>query len=337
MKTTNDWLKDHKSANFFWAIILVGIVLLAIGLVIGQSPSKIMGFLSTFIIQLSGAAFATAILTVFLSFSDIRKTLSNTLSDLWTEGEVVYSLSSKVKEKIDKKIILSSRDNKILRIEETLYKPLTEQRKSFLNSFYVYNFNYDIMLMDFEKNPNFITHNVKCSYRVHSGHLVESKRIYPLKYYYEISVPKGFEMSNEKFLKHFHIRINKLEFNEKDAIINRKSIGTMDAITITFDKNIEVNDYSDVLLEIETLSSKNINDEVFIARYPTNGYKVALRYSKEYEYDSCWFNSIPRKDMSEINSEQQIIYHDGISVMTNDWILPGNGVSLCWYRKNNFA
>jgi hypothetical protein len=111
----------------------------------------------------------------------------------------------------------------------------------------------------------------------------------------------------------------------------------MDAITITFEKNIEIIDYSDVLLEIETLSSKNVNDEVFIARYPTNGYKVTLRYSKEYEYDSCWFNSIPRKDMSEINSEQQIVYHDGISVMTNDWILPGNGVSLCWYRKNNFA
>ena len=121
------------------------------------------------------------------------------------------------------------------------------------------------------------------------------------------------------------------------VIINRKSIGTIDAVTITFDKTFKIKEYSDVLLEIETLSSKNINDEVLIARYPTNGYKVTLRYSKEFEYDSCWFNSIQRKDMSELNSEQQIAYPDGISVVTNDWILPGNGVTLCWYHKNNLA
>jgi hypothetical protein len=337
MKTRNEWLKNHKSANFFWSIIVVGILLLAVGLAIGQSTSKVLGFLSTFIIQLSGAAFATAILTVFLSFRDIRQTLSNTLSDLWTEGNVVNSLSSKVKEKIDKKIILSSNENSIISLEETLYRSLTEQRINCLNSFFINNLNYDISLMDYEKNPNLVIHSVRCSYRVRSEHLADKNRTYPLKYYYEISVPKEFDLAKEKFLRNFHIRINGLEFNKEDVVINRKSIGTIDAITITFDKTFKINEYSDVLLEIETLSSKNINDEVFITRYPTNGYKVTLRYSKEYEFDSCWFNSIQRKDMSELNSEQQIAYPDGISVMTNDWILPGNGVSLCWYHKNNFA
>lgn len=332
MSSTKDWLKHHKSANFFWLIIIVGILLLALGLVIEQSNSKFMGFLSTFIIQLSGAAFATAILTVFLSFRDIRKTLSNTLSDLWIEGEVVNSLSTSTKEKIDKKIILSSKNNTIKSLDQTLYKALTKQRLNCLSSFFIYNFNYDITLKDCTKNPEMLVHNVRCSYRVRKEHLLDGNRSYPLKYYYEISVPKKFNLSKEKFLRHFSIKYDGHEFDKGDVIVEEKSIGTMNAIIITFDKLIEINDYSDIQLNIETLSLKTINDEIYITRYPINGCKITLRYSSDYEFDSCWFNSILGKEMPTLNSDQQT-HSDGISVVNNDWILPGNGAQLCWYQK----
>lgn len=218
MKTIKDWLRNHGSVNFIWLIIIVGISLLGVGLVIGQSTSKAIGFLSTFIIQLSGAAFATAILTVFLSFGDIRQTLSNTLSDLWTEGNVINSLSNKVKEKIDKKIILSSNENSIISLEETLYKSLTEQRLNCLNCFFINNYNYDISLVDYEENPILVIHSVRCSYRVRAEHLCDENRMFPFKYYYEISVPKKFDLDKEKFLRNFHIRINGFEFSKEDVI-----------------------------------------------------------------------------------------------------------------------
>jgi hypothetical protein len=326
------WFKNHESANFFWIIILISVILLAIGLLLSKLDNPIMSFISNFVIQLSGAALATAILTVFLSFGDVKKSLTSTLSNLWIEGKVVDSLSNSVKSKIDKRIILSNSSD-IKEINESLFIDLTKLRDKCLNSFHIINYNYEIVLSDWEKNSEFIIHRVKCTYRVISSHIAIKEKKYPLKFYYEITIPNDLELIEKDFIRNFNIKIDKQEFDKNDVTISKAKIGTMQSISISISKEIEIKDYADVLLDVETLSCKKINDEMLIARYPTLGYKVTMRYTDKYDYDCCWFRANCHTDIYKLNEAQQSIYNDGITAITNDWVLPGDGATLCWYKK----
>lgn len=68
-------------------------------------------------------------------------------------------------------------------------------------------------------------------------------------------------------------------------------------------------------------------------RWPTQGLNVSMRYTDQYDYQGYLFKSITLpKNIESINDEENST-KSGISVSTNDWVLPGYGAVMAWYNK----
>jgi hypothetical protein len=332
MSSARHWLKAHQSSNFIFIVLFIGIVLLAFGVALPSTPLWV-SYISILLLQLSGVAITTAVLTIFFDIDDVKNYMSKAISNLWADGEIIKTLSEEAQTKIDKRIILSSCKDTIVSIEESLYTDLTLLRRYALSDFMMKNYDIDIVLSRFHPNEHFLEHFTRTSYRIQKFHLKDTYKTFPLRFQYQLNIPKNTTLTDMEIVKDFELRIGSESYGRESIEITRMKSGSMNIVFLKFQKDIEIDQYLDVFMELRTLSLKNNNNEIVIMRRPTQGLKVSMRYTDDFDYEGCFFKAITsEKDLQTIN-DQERTYSDGISLTTNDWVLPGYGVVLAWYKK----
>jgi hypothetical protein len=99
------------------------------------------------------------------------------------------------------------------------------------------------------------------------------------------------------------------------------------------EKNVTLVDPEvDVRVELHALASDADPAVSYAARYPTSGFTLTVIRDADHMYDATWFLSCATHqhvpDKGSVTSMPS-----GLSVRTNDWVLPGEGVTVSMYRK----
>lgn len=326
-----DWYRKHNSAIFIFALILISIIFLFTGLNIEKSNNSSIKMVGIVFVQLSGTSLAAAIGSIFLQMRDIREYFSYFFVDMLSTGDFVERLTNDAKKKYMKRIILAINSDKIKFIEKDLFDVLSSIVDHSLTGSIYYNYNYICTIRDIEGEDDFVECNDSMTYKVKNYHLKTLK--YEVKHQFEVLIRNGEK--KDKYIDKFDIRIGYESFNKDSLII--EDIPSKDNITrklVTFSREIDIENEIDIACSFTYLKDKCDNVIALYTRYASLGFSVTVIYNKEYDYHTAWYtNWNPCNNMMPESYLEKVFPTGGIKTATNDWLLPGEGVIICYTKK----
>lgn len=347
-KDDRSWFKEHMSAVFLFVLILCGFGFLVFGLLFQGATEtgtesvttehSLRMFLGKLSVELSIAALAGAIATVFLSLRDVRHHLASTIATLFSEGKISGLLSAGARQELAKELALLR--TKAKSIEESLFDDLYTLNDAYLESVHIHNFNYTETITVHTKSPNLLVKEIVKTFTLKARHLPDGAKF---QYKFEHQVGRNaLPMKLADLLLDFRASTQTARgTGTQYTSANVKPIlsgSGPDCIGFLFSEEISVPDEVSVRFQYKIVATKDDPVSMIYVRYPTNVFRAQLRYDDKHDYDWGWFKaSLPGYE--KFPGEKDIIAEDAgiIAEAARGWLLPGEGVVLAWLPKSATA
>ncbi len=332
----SSWFRAHASAVFIGSLLSVSLFLLFSGQYLQGQTSDLAKIGGSILVQLSGAALAACVATAFLGFSDVRTQLAEVLGRLFFDGKIVGLLASETQETIRKEILASRSDGKVLLLEPSLLRHLTELTDLCLSAVHVQNYNIRDRILDHPNaNPSLYMKESSLSLRIGAHHLSQIKTVLSYPLIYEVALTPGLELADEDFLLGFEARLGEEIIGaDSDCIkIIRTRRAGLDTIRLDFEKELAIDGEMDIVVNYKVALLRDDNMQIYLARFPTRGFNVDLTFRDDHTYSGAWVKSRDplQRDLPGRGEVREAT--NGLSAITNDWVLPGEGVCVMWIRN----
>jgi len=282
-------------------------------------------------LQLSGALIAVALTAFFINLPDLRNYLAKTIATLFSRGDVVPLLSDNTKNTLRKRLAMDLADAYVAQIEPTLFKHIMDINKASLSSPYVSNYHCAIALTADSDHKGYIFDHSVTSFRLHVHHLNVPKMAIPVRFYQENAFSKDETPEMDQWIRNFRAEIGTKLFDYNDLKLNKEPFGDNILLQMVLHSDLIISEDVDVCFTAESWVLQNDPVQMVFARYPSQDFHVSLVFSDELKYDCGWF--IHCDPLTDIPSRGRVdILKNGISARMNDWILPGEGVALYYYK-----
>jgi len=325
-------IKRGGSSSFLMGAVLFAIVFLAIGLLIPTDQNPVLRGVATIFVQLSGAAIAAAITTLFVGFKDVRDALAGAVASLLSSGEAIELLSKESKEALDDALQMDKMGGNVHDLDQGLWLHLKKNNNDFLSCFHWAGFRYNVTLSTHPDNDDWLIRRSNMAYRVMALHL---RGVSKFNFHSSVEITASSGMSIDDYEEEFEYkaRVGPVMCDKSDVEWEYVESGHVPLIRRTISVEVDVEDFIDVEVSEVSLASASDPTEIIFARYPTEGFSAQLTFEHDYDYDSAWMRAAPWGKTEEIfqrGSRQDL--GNGIIASTNDWVLPGEGVILYWFK-----
>lgn len=119
-------------------------------------------------------------------------------------------------------------------------------------------------------------------------------------------------------------------YDKSDIKINQWDDKNKRYLRFKFEKRILVNGEIDVFISYKTIAYINDRVSIYIARNPCHGYQVNISYADSEMLSAYWLRSIDPMQKGFPKLKEIKSMSNSISAITNDWVLPGEGVCVWW-------
>lgn len=323
----DSWFAEHRSAVFLFCLILFGLCLLVTGLLFeGGGLSKFAGNL---FIELSIAAFAGVIATLFLSFEEVRAQLASTIATLFSEGKISALLSSGARDVLHKELTLQRIT--AAAIEDSLFKELRHLTDEYLQAVHVRNLMQQTVITPYSKDDRFLKESITRRFILDATHLGRPTE-FEYKFSYKLSLPSKMSVKPADIFEVFEGKIGSQSFGM--GSLKYEPPGAGDSVArFEFSVKTEIEGSVQGFFQYTLLFDREDRTLATHIRYPTKGFSAELRYNHEHKYECAWFQScLPGFSEFPGTRETQHL-RDGLSVGTETWLLPGDGVEFSWIPK----
>lgn len=322
--------KGQSARVFVGFVLLASVSLFFFAEKLGsEEHPTIYGVLS----HLAAMLLAAFVAAVFFSFREIRELLAASLSTLLLDGEISKQFSPGHRADLRRKLLFENLSDRVGFLEPQVLDRLEAVEEQSLVLPHHHGFASTVTLTDIPDYPDLLYHHVLTSYRVSCRHLKNSKGLYRLLVGAEISNPTA--ALDTDVLRKFHIRAGSESFAASDATVTKTRSAGLDIIHVSFDREIEVEKELDVLIEVESVSSRSDPAEIRFIRYPTYGFRYTLVYRDDLSYDVAWFRArVPAHLSAQVAAREEVeLTPKGITAYTHQWLFPGDGAVLFWFPQ----
>lgn len=160
------WSRRHKSALFIVVLSLFSTAALVVGAQVAASS-----FWHTGLYQLAGTGYSVALVTLFLTFRDVRETLAAVAAQLLYEGTVFAYFSEQARQKTKRQISLTDLKTRIDTIDDSLYTYVDDILHDSLARVHANNLSWHINLSRYEPDDSYLIEQLMVSYRLTAAHL----------------------------------------------------------------------------------------------------------------------------------------------------------------------
>lgn len=327
--TIGTWYRRHRSALFIALLAIAVPILLWIGMNIKGTPNK--DIIGTFLVQLSGTAFAGCIGMLFLSFPDIREQISSSIANLFSEGDIASYVSPQSLNTINRKIIAEKVGNTISFLDKSLYSHFDKVQTDCYRMTHLHNSNIQIRNLASDEYKDLIVYERFHTFRISAQHLRGNEAEFEYKLLHIARIPNYLDIKEEQFIKNFSARFDEQSITSFD--LTRTEENSISVFKLSFVHNMVVNGAVDVAMRYSVLGDPQDRSAFLMARYPTYGFRATVMYTDSYDYEALWFTTGNPlfKEYPGVSETQR--FDDGISVGTNEWVLPGEGLAVTWLPK----
>jgi hypothetical protein len=334
------WTRKHGSAIMVFILVLSGVLFSFFGNSLSNSTITFVKILGIFFIQLGTTLIVAAVATLFFNLRDIKESMVRMASQLLANSEVIPFLSKEAKDRLEESIVFDRLKSTVSRLQPDLYNVVTLIRDKYLNTFHLQNFHEEVFVSPHPSNPAFVHRESTRTFKVIPYYLANSQRTFSLCYNLEIGVPKDIPISEEEFLINFEVRAGDNLFGLADAVVKESTSGSLGVMRMHFNRPVEVKESLAVRISSRCLGWADDNVDIFRVRYPTNGFTVAYRYLESLQYDASWFKlfkAITPEAGFKLDKADIHPHSCGITAVTQDWVLPGEGVAISWHPSKPTA
>lgn len=328
------FVSQHASIFFLGVVLILGTFLGFWGYKLIGQPGGTTQPLAIIVLQLAGTLIAVALTCLFFNLPDLRNYLASTIATLFSRGDVVPILSAPTKAVLRERLALDLLGQGIQGIEPTLFEHLQAVSSTALSSPYVTNFDCTISIEQLEKDDHSIlVNNTLMSYTLHMQHLSTGGARIPLRVFREHSFPKESVPSYEEWLREFRVEIGKQIFGRDSVKFETEPLGSKTLLRAIFHLDIDPSHDVDISILVRFLYLTEDPVDIIYARYPSQGFHATLTFDNQRSYDCGWFThcdpSVDGPSRGRID-----VMHNGISARTSEWVLPGEGVALYYYKTS---
>ncbi len=324
-------ITEHGSVVFLGTMLILGGILMVIGIWLNQQTSSIFMYLGLAMLQFSGALIAVALTAFFFNLPDLRNYLAKTIATLFSRGDVVPLLSDNTKNNLRKRLAMDSAGASVEQIEPTLFKHIMDINKASLSSPYVSNYHLAITITADSDHKGYVFNHHVASFRLHVHHLNVQEMVFPVRFFQECVFPKDDTPEMDQWIRSFHAEIGAKNFNSTDLETKEKPSGDNILFQLVLHSEVTISEDIDVCFTSELWGFQNDPVQMVFARYPSQGFHVSLTFTDEFKYYCGWF--IHCDPLTDIPTRGRVdSLKNGISVRTNDWVLPGEGVIIYYYK-----
>jgi hypothetical protein len=332
MAKTESWYVRHASALFITVLVLIGIGLGLYGLRLSQRGPGGISYFGNVLAHFSGALLAAAIGTVFLSLPDVRQYVASTVARLFSHADVVELLSSDTKDRLRERLAIDAVKASASMINGSLFNHLQVTLTTSLANPYVTNLSFSTVISPHLSNSHLVATHRIVSYRINARNLSSPQYKFPFVFFTDASFPSEFSLVVEDWFQYFSARVGDVQFGKADLQLQEKKQGNLTVFEAELSRDVFIAEEVDVTIEYRIFAPLSDPIMACFARYPSYGVSATLHFSEDYAYDCAWFMACPPS--SNIPGRGQVNYPpNGISVRTNDWMLPGEGVVLYYCPK----
>ncbi|MCG8332151.1 MAG: hypothetical protein MI974_30985 [Chitinophagales bacterium] len=324
----SNWYKEHSPAIFIFSVLSLGVLLIIVSNSI-QGSNEFLLIIKPILAGIGGTFTAGGIATLFLNLPNTREYISNTISNLFVTGDIISSLTNEHKAFLKKKIISDEIKNSTEKIEVGLYEMINSIQKNCQTDFHLHNYIVDFTVVDSEKYNDLVEEEQYVSYRVIADHLpVSHNKMFELVLEYHSPVLDNEDLVKESFIQKFNLKMGDSYYEKKDLEISEFFIAELKHFKYRFAGKVKIEDSLDI--EIKAKIIKPLIDKSYslYVRYPTKGYTARLSYKNEYKYVCNWFRYWDKTNSISESILDGKILPNGISAISREWLLPGEGVVL---------
>jgi hypothetical protein len=335
-----NWICKNGSAILVLILVLIGVVFSFVGNSLSNNTTTWVKISGIVLIQFSTTLIVAAVATIFFSLRDIKESMVRIASQLLANSKVIPFLSKEAKDRLEESIVFDRLRSTVSRLQPDLYNVVTLTRDKYLNTFHLQNFHEEVIVSPHPSNPAFVHRESTRTFKVIPYHLENSQRTFSLCYHLEIGVSKDIPISKEEFLINFEVKAGDNLFGLADAVVKESTSGSLGVMLMDFNRRIEVKESLAVRISSRCLGWADDNVDIFRMRYPTNGFTLSYRYLESLQYDAAWFKLfkvITPKAGFKLDKADIHPHSCGITAVTQDWVLPGEGVAISWHPSKPTA
>lgn len=330
-------MKRHSStqgsARFVSLLLLLAVTLSTLGYFSQEARSPAVSVLGAVLLHLSGAVIAAAITTVFISFTDIRKYIVDTVIDLIADGRVVELMSDSDNEQVYERILLQRNRGSVARVESSLFNHFKCLHDWCLGSPHLHNYHVREVISRYPRRDDLLVRETHITFRAMVQHLPLAKKVLHYKYYAQIDATRSPDLDEDSYVMKFEAIVgNTVHGREKMRVERLKSDGSS-CLRATFEVSAPVADEMDVYLCIHVACPAYQRNSLCYARFPTRGFEVSLTFSEAFDYQVAWLRNENPAFEGFPGADRVQRLPQGISAVMNGWVLPGEGVILSWVPK----
>lgn len=325
------WVKTHKSILFLVTLFLLSITLLIASSYCLKSKSTHIILLGTILSQFASVGIAACTVAIFLSFQDVRNSFIATVSHMMFEGGIFKRFSEKTRRTLKKELMSSELSETLESIEEGLYAHLNKIEYQCMKSPIMLNYHESITLSPYQDNDNLLVESDVISFQFCASHFKDKIAKIDYVFCFAIANPENVSLDQLKSIFNFSARFGTQELEIDDLSFEDYMFGSYPMVLCKIKTSLVIRDVLEVRISLNSLTPKIDSTEIIYVRYPCHGFTVSFHYLPGLLYDYAWFaqwtnltSSLPK--LGEAQTDPS-----GISVTTNDWLLPGEGVALSWY------
>lgn len=327
----HSWFEQHKSIFF-----LVGLAVVSLGfMIVGQVLSSIEGaYVHAFaavLFQVGSVGIAAGTVTVFLGFRDVRDHFTALMSQMVFEGDFGRAMDRKTQQELRRRLTCNTLSPDVRQVNEGLYEHLQKLTDRCLSSVIMYNYHANIVLSPIAGDEEHALTSTVRTFRLDaSNHVNGADKI---KYRYTFAIPRldGSNSKLEDTLQKFSVRIDKVAYGISDLVTEAVMFGSYPMLKCTFRAEVDIQGTADFRISLQSKRPLRDLTEISYVYYPCSGFSCTLMFVEGWSYDYAWFADweLDKAFLPMVSDIQTL--HNGISVTTNDWLLPGHGVTLACY------
>lgn len=330
---SDSFIRKHSSIIFIIGLVVAGSLLLPVGFLLQTHPNSWVISLGIVLNQMGGCLIGVALTAVFVNLPDLRGYLATMITTLFTEGDVVPLLSFKTKSKLRERLLLDSVKNRATTVEPTLLTHVRKVNETIFSVPYITNYHVQSTITRDANDKNVFVEYSVTSYRVHVHHLLPAHKTFQMRNFHETTFPVSLAKTANDWMRRFEVRIGNHTFSRNDAIFEESPFGSSRLIVVRLDKDIPLESDVDVTVISEVAGYSHDPVHMVIARFPCQGFHVNLSFEEGYNYDCGWFTHCPV--LLNVPEKGQVDFlPNGISASTNEWVMPGEGVALYYFKTN---
>lgn len=324
----DNWYKEYRAAILIVSVSFLGVIFIVISCFI-DSSIKSAEIWKSVLTGIGGTLATGGIASIFLNLPETKKYLAKTIALLFASGEIVNLLSYEQRRLLDKNILSKDLNIPTNKLDSDLLKRIQVVQKNCHKDFHLENYNIDFTINDSKKFKGYIEEEQLISYRVISEHLpLDHKKDFEIISEYVSPLYNDHGLKTDDFIQDFQCKVGGIVYKKEKVETTEFMNDGVRHLKYKFktiacvDKNLDV--------EIKVKVVKPLLDRSYslYVRFPTKGYSAKLSYNSSCCYSCNWFRYWDKqKDFLESVTDGKS-FLNGISVITRDWILPGEGLVL---------